>query len=274
MAKIFYILSLLLFAAGVSSAQSTNLLKDKNEQIISGKEGYMGFSTVANDGKSQIFFNGDSNLSVWSADTFIGSFIFVAEQNYKNGNTRTDTVSYYFGKKKSAIIIHAKRNQPDMRMVFNPTDSTITALFKMNEKNSGYVLPMTEKQWPGMRHALQPSKSVSPTKLDYSGDTKNIEGFTCRKVLAESSDYHAELWLTEDIHLTMLQVLGYQTIGAGKSQNELEQFEQFGVEGLPLEMFLTSKKDKADVNIYLKNFHETVNDSIFSIEGHSVSDLR
>ena len=77
--------------------------------------------------------------------------------------------------------------------------------------------------------------------------------------------------MTEEIPLSMVQVLSYQAIGAGKSLKELEQFEEFGVYGLPLEMNLTSKKGKANVAIRLVNFQKTVDPSIFSREGHTLS---
>jgi len=126
-------------------------------------------------------------------ERFIGSFDLIANQDYPNGTTRSDTVSYFFGMHETAILIHAGKNQPDMRMVINPTDSTITGLFEMQGKKGGYVLPMNDRYWPGMRHALEAtSNTVQPGK-DPLGDSKMIEGYRCRKVFAESSDYTAEL---------------------------------------------------------------------------------
>lgn len=204
---------------------------------------------------------------------FTGSFDLIAEQNYPNGNARSDTISYYFGNEKTAIVIHDKRNQPDMRMVFHPADSAITALFEINGKKSGYILPMNDQHWPGMRHAFRSLGTRPKTETNYSGEAKAIEGYLCRKAIAESSDYDAVLWIAEDIPLSMMRVLSYQTVGEGKSQKELEQFDQFGAEGLPLEMHLTSKKGKADVTIRLENFKEEIDDSIFSIEGHSINEV-
>ncbi len=205
------------------------------------------------------------------AGTFLGSFDFIASQEYPNGTTRSDTISYFFGIQETAILIHAGKNQPDMRMVINAADSTITGLFEMQGKKGGYILPMNDHYWPAMRHAFQPnSNTVQPGK-DPSGDSKMIEGYRCRKVLAESSDYNAELWVTNEIPLSMPQLLSYQAIGVGKSQKELEQFEQFGVDGLPLEMKLTSKKGKANVAIRLANFRKTLDESVFSREGHTLS---
>lgn len=211
------------------------------------------------------------DVPVPKAESFIGSFDLVANQNFPNGSTRSDTVSFYFGPEKTAIIIHSRGNQPDMRMVFHPADASITALFEMKGKKGGYVLPMNDKYWPGMRYADGPVDVKAGTQAIYTGETRTIEGYSCEKVLSESSDYKAEMWITEDIPLSMMQILSYQTVGAGKSQNELEQFGQFGVRGLPLQVDLSSKKGKAAVKLNLIHFQDSVDDGIFSTEGHLIS---
>jgi hypothetical protein len=78
--------------------------------------------------------------------------------------------------------------------------------------------------------------------------------------------------VAENISLHMGRVLGYRSVGKGKSAKEAELFSQFGVEGLPLEMQLKSKKEKADVNIYIINLQNTLNDSVFSTHGNSLSE--
>lgn len=69
--------------------------------------------------------------------SYTGSFELIATQHSTAGNMRHDTVVYFFGKEKTAMLIHGRRNQPDMRMVFNPADTTITCLFEMNGRKSG-----------------------------------------------------------------------------------------------------------------------------------------
>lgn len=68
----------------------------------------------------------------------------VTTRNFPNGSQRIDTISYFFGKDKTALIIYGKRKDPDMRMVFNPKELSITNLFEMNGKKSGYILPMDD----------------------------------------------------------------------------------------------------------------------------------
>ena len=211
------------------------------------------------------------NINSINAQYFVGSFDLVASQIPSNGNSRSDTLSYYYGEYKTAIIIHSKRKQPEMRLVFDPRDSTITGLFKMKGKKSGYILPMDENHWPGMPYAFKTYGTGPRAELNYTGDSKEIEGLICQEVLAESNEYSASLWITGEIPLTMSSVLSYQSVGAGKSQKELEQFHQFEVEPLPLELNLKSKTGKSDIQIKIINLRKSVNDSIFSTEGHSLS---
>ncbi len=205
------------------------------------------------------------------AQTYTGSFDLVVTHYYPNGNERSDTISYYFGKDKTAIIIYGRRRDPDMRMVFSPKDSTITSLFEMNGRKGGFILPMDDKHWPGMQYALRPFGTRPRKKLNYTGNKTELEGYLCREVLAENGEYSAKIMLAEDIKLSMSSVFSYQSVGAGKSQDESDLFDKFGIQELPLELNLISKEEKANLIIRLVNFNESIPDTIFSTKGHSLS---
>lgn len=207
-----------------------------------------------------------------SSQNFTGSFDLIASQTNKSGNTRTDTISYHFDENRTAIIIHAKRNQPDLRMVFSFEDTTITSLFEINGKKGGYILPMDDEHWPGMSDShYDISKIESKIMKNYTGQSKEIEGHKCREVKVENSEYKATMWLCNDLNISMLQVLSYQSVGKGKSKKELELFKEFGINTLPLVLELQSKADKPDVSITLVNFQTEVDEAIFSTDGHDVS---
>lgn len=191
-------------------------------------------------------------LSLLSKPGFIGSFDLVSEQTYKNGNVRHDTLKYTFAENKTTMTIIAKGNPREMKMIFNFADSTIKTEFVMNGKQGGYTLPMDLEHWPGMPRSYTKEQS----ELDKSSKNKLIEGVETYKVTASSSEYDAELWMTDKYNLSMLQVLSYQSVGKGKSKKELELFEEFNLYNLPLLMKLKSKKGKADVEIRLVNFRD------------------
>ena len=207
-----------------------------------------------------------------TSQNFTGSFDLIATQTSKGGNTRTDTISYHFTQNMTAIVIHAKSNQPDLRMIFNFEDSTITSLFEMNGKKGGYILPMDEEHWPGISEAhYDLSKLESKIMKNYTGKSKEIEGYKCRQVKVENSEYNATMWLCNDLNLSMLQVLSYQSVGKGKSRKELELFKEFGINTLPLVLELEGKENKPDVTITLVNFKTNIDESIFSSKGHNIS---
>ncbi|WP_290625615.1 hypothetical protein [Altibacter sp.] len=203
-----------------------------------------------------------------AAQSFTGSFDLVVVQEYANGNVRTDTVSYTFTPERTAMILHGRGNEPDMRMLFDTGKKEIVALFLLDGKKLGYTLPMDESHWPGMPHALKtPPKSLP---LATSAPEKVIDDRKTREVRSENDEYIATLWIDETIPLSMAQVLSYQSVGKGKSKKEIELFNQLGVSGFPLEVLLKSKKGKADVQLKVIHLSKEVNPAMFSSEGYSV----
>ena len=213
------------------------------------------------------------NTSTLLAQTFTGSFDMITMHNYPHGNERIDTISYFFGSEKTALIIYGKRKDPDLRMVFSPGDSTITSLFEMNGRKGGFILPMDEKHWPGMKYALRPQGSGPNKTLRYTGKESVLEGFDCKEILADNGKYSARMMISEDVELSMTSIFSYQSVGAGKSEDESKMFDEFGVQDLVLELNLESKEEKGNVIIRLQNFKEDVPDKILSTEGYSLTKI-
>lgn len=206
---------------------------------------------------------------------FTGSFDLITSQVNANGNVRTDTISYYFSENKTAIIMHAGSNQPDLRLVFTPADSTIVGLFEMNGNKSGYILPMNEKQWPGMHHALRDYRTGPKTQLNYTGNEKEIHGYTCIETTCESDDFTISFWFAEAIELSLTQVFAYQTVGSGGEMEPIEMLSKCGVQALALHTLLTSKEGNTTVNVTVENIsEENADPAMFSSEEHLLSDMR
>lgn len=212
-------------------------------------------------------------LSANAAEPFTGSFDLYATLTYKNDRKSSDTINYYITDTKTAIYIHTPSNQPDMKMIFDFVDSTITSLFEMNGKKGGYILPMDDDHWPGLPESKSNTGTLTQQESFYTGESKVIDGLECKEAKVEDENYEVTLWLYEGYELSMLQVLSYQSVGKGKSKKELKMFEKFGINSLPIEMELISKTGKADVIIKLVNFKENVPDDIFSTEGHNLSKM-
>ncbi len=212
--------------------------------------------------------------SIVQAQDFTGSFDLIVTQNYQNGNERMDTLSYYFGTEKTALIIHAKGNQPDLRLVFHEADSTIIGLYEQNGRKGGYILPMNDKYWPAMRYALSDYGIGPRTKLNMTNEKKEVNGIRCTEMRCENDMYDVLLWVAGEIELSLVQVLAYQGVGAGEDISHIEMLDACGVQGFVMEMELKSKMDKADVLVRVANMTDTVSDTIFDTHEHQLSDLR
>tara|TARA_R100000935_G_scaffold58415_2_gene95399 strand:+ start:81264 stop:81953 length:690 start_codon:yes stop_codon:yes gene_type:complete len=209
------------------------------------------------------------------AQSFTGSFDLITAQINSNGNVRSDTISYFFTEDKTAIIMHAGGNQPDMRLVFTPADSTIVGLFEMKGKKSGYILNMNDKQWPGMHYALQEYGTGPRIQLNYTGNKKEINGYSCVETTCENEKFDISFWFAENIEISLTQAFAYQTVGSGGEMEPIEMLSKCGVQALSLETLLKGKEGNPTINITVENFSEEIIDTaVFSSKGHKVTDMR
>ena len=196
------------------------------------------------------------------------SFVLVSSQTNSNGDTRSDSITYSFDGPDVAMLIHSRGNDPDVRMVFEPAAQTITQLFTMNGKKGGFVFPMSEKRWPGMAYSEDAPKGG---KVSWTGKETVIQGHRCKEMKVSGTEYTGTAWVAEDIHLSLLRVFSYQSVGAGKNTNELDNLKAMGMNGLPLEMLLKSTQGRSDVLLLILDYRPTVDTSLFTMEGHSTT---
>ncbi|QIE58870.1 hypothetical protein G5B37_04625 [Rasiella rasia] len=205
--------------------------------------------------------------------SFTGSFDFVVAQENQNGNVRTDTVSYFFSKNQTAIIIHAKKNE-DLRLLFNPTDSTITGLYELNGTKGGYILPMNKKYWPGMHHALLNDSLDTIQQKESFGDTKRINEYDCHEISCNNANYEGTFWTTDKIAINLIQILAYQSVGAGEDTDFIDMLSDCGVSEFAMEASFNDKKRESQITARIINLSDTINTAAFSVEGHLLSDMR
>ncbi|MCB0764244.1 MAG: hypothetical protein R2815_09870 [Flavobacteriales bacterium] len=196
------------------------------------------------------------------------SFMLVSSSTNASGNTRMDSIAYSFNGPDVAIRIHGGPRQPDVRLIFDPAAGTITQLHEINGRKGGFVFPMSEKRWPGMPHSTATTARPEPP----SGQrTRTIDGHDCLEVKVNGTEYTGIAWVAEDIPLSMERVFSYQSVGGGKQTKEADQFAEFGLTGLPLEMQLTSAKNGSDIRLKVAHYTGTVDASLFDTSGHTTS---
>ncbi|MDC8000493.1 hypothetical protein POV26_05565 [Aequorivita todarodis] len=205
---------------------------------------------------------------------FTGSFELKISQESSSGNKHSDSVSYFFGKDKTAIIIHAGGNQPDLRLVFSPADSTITGLFEMNGKKGGYILPMNNKYWPTMKYASGEKDVLSNSEVNYTENRKEINGYSTQEIFCGNEEIDATFWVAKEIELSLTQVMAYQFVGAGKDGEEIETLANCGIKGLALYTTLFDKKRNGSIILQIENLSKKIDAEVFNTEGHELSDMR
>ena len=204
---------------------------------------------------------------------FIGQFQCITSQESQNGNTRIDTMNYFFGKEKTALIIKAGGNQPDLRLVFSKADSTITGLFKNNGKKGGYILPMNKKYWPAIEIALPKANNTEET-FKISSDEKMIDGYVCHYLECTTEEFTGNFWMTPEIPLTLPQILAYSFVGAGEETSELDWLLTCEAQHFILLAEIEDKKRNARITIQIQNIDNSVNDAMFNMEDYSLMDMR
>ena len=196
------------------------------------------------------------------------NFVLVSTRTNSSGTTSSDSISYSFEGPNTAILIYGRDGQPDVRMIFEPEEKTITQLHEINGLKGGFVFTMTEKRWPGMAHS---TAEVSTEKMKWTGKTRMIDSHECHEAKVTSADYTGTAWVAKDIPLSLVRVFSYQSVGAGKSTEENELLSKLRLSGLPLEMHLMSTTGKADLVLRVLNYREGSDASLFNTAGHSTT---
>ena len=88
-----------------------------------------------------------------------------------------------------------RRKGVSKRVVFNPKDSTWTMLLSFNNVKQGSRVHRSEM--------FLMRDSVQAIKVKNTGSTRIIEGYHCKKIIAESKNYTAEIWITKDFNFNV-----------------------------------------------------------------------
>lgn len=212
--------------------------------------------------------------AICQAQSFKGSFDLKISQERSSGNRHTDSISYFFGEDKTSIIIRAGGNQPDLQLIFNPTDSIITGLFETNGKKGGYILPMNEKYWPTMKYATGEKDIVSNSELNHTERKKDINSYITHEVSCSNDKMDATFWIAEEIELSLTQVMAYQFVGSGKEGEDIKIIADCGIKGLALYTNLFDKQRNSTIILQIVNLSTEIDSEIFNTEGHELMDMR
>jgi hypothetical protein len=93
-------------------------------------------------------------------------------------------------------------------------------------------------------------------------------------MVCENDKFEGIFWIADEIELTLVQVMAYQTVGAGKDTEAVEMLAECGIQGFTMlaNLHLFEKKDS--IMLKVVSMFETFDETIFSTEGHTLADMR
>ncbi len=206
---------------------------------------------------------------------FIGSLEMLIEQYAANGQRKKDedgNISWFIDEYKVAIVPVAKLNgeQQDTRMIVNRKKGTMTMLTNDGGEKQGVIMKMNDINLNIEDTELE--EEIENTTVKITNETKIIDGYKCKKVLASSDDVETETWITDQVPLSIDKLFGLMSFNIqSKGKNPYE--EKFGhIKGLPIESTSKDKTTGEVSKMSIKNIvRGYVDKSKFSTEGYQMS---
>ena len=202
-----------------------------------------------------------------SAQNFEGSYLMHVE-NVKQ--KKTAEMQFSFKGDKTCMEMITMKNAGKLRTIFDKKEQTMTILV---DKDGTNKIAMVRK----MPDASEmESKEGTDPKITVTNETKTIEGYTCKKVIAESDGSTTEMWITNELGLTYSDMFGMMSAGRGPASNMSMNMHNYkDVKGIPLEMHVSNKtKPDGDTIITIKNIKKSAVDaSLFDTTGYQMMDM-
>lgn len=208
---------------------------------------------------------GDNSILIQS--DFTGSFTMEITElkNGKPGKEGPVRISYYVKGDEVAIQPENTGNGNTI-MIFNVKDKTMTTLIEQKGEKTGVKMKMPDVML----------NSVSDNDSDYSitktDESKEIDGYNCRKYLIDSKDNTGFAWVTEDVDLDFEKMFTFLQ-GDKQKGSQMQEFSE--MEGVPLEMYTKSKNKNEEFTMKMLNLKTgEVDAAIFNTAGYEIMDMQ
>lgn len=115
--------------------------------------------------------------------------------------------------------------------------------------------------------------AVKDPKVTVTKETKTIEGYKCTKVITETDDQKADLWMTQDVGMQYADFYKMMNSAKGPQGSVAKVPDLKNVKGFPIEIVSTDKKKAETVTLKIKNISKAkIDQKLFSMEGYQVMD--
>jgi hypothetical protein len=154
------------------------------------------------------------------------------------------------------------------RILYNMADSTWLMLMSYNKVKQG-----TRIKAAAMFRDTMQSPSV---KIKAVREEKIIEGYTCKKIIAESKSDSAILWVTADINFDVCRL--YKMLAhCGMMSGSLDEGTWYyakKLKGMVLEVTSINRKTKESYSMNISSFKPNeVQYDFFDLEGYKISNI-
>ncbi|MCB0790506.1 MAG: DUF4412 domain-containing protein [Flavobacteriales bacterium] len=169
----------------------------------------------------------------------------------------------------------------DDRMAFRPTSPDIrdkvTTVFDLKEKRMYMLTENAKGERTGMKMKMLrvnvdkgANDGAEDVQVERTDETRTIEGHTCRKYLARSSDGHSEAWVAEDIAFDLKKAFGRMVSGQRAQQWQRMPYGQ----GLVMEMTWWKADSNERMTLTTHDLRTgSVDETVFDTSGYTIQDL-
>ncbi len=115
--------------------------------------------------------------------------------------------------------------------------------------------------------------AIKEPKVTITKETRMIDGYKCTRVITETDDQKADLWITQDVGMQYADF--YKMFNASKGpQGSMAKIPELkNVKGFPVEIVSTDKKKGETVTLKIQNISKApVDQKLFSLEGYTMMD--
>ena len=181
-------------------------------------------------------------------------------------------ITYYFLNDevlmKPQIKNQENGKEMEMGILFRPAENAFYLLMT-GEDGSKIAI---KKSYENIQQMLDTAKYERP-KITRTGMIKDILGYTCEKVVMETSTSTVDMWVTKDLTFNLGRLMAYSSMGKGKAKNSDGKY--WGdLDGAALETTVYDKADKSTATILVKEISTKYPDPfLFDLSGYTMMDM-
>ena len=153
------------------------------------------------------------------------------------------------------------------RVLFKPADSTWTMTISFNNVKQGTRIHGAAMYRDTTKH--------KPVKLTNTSEKKKLEGYTCNKIIVESENYIAELWVTNEIKFDLCKI--YRLLShCGMMSDFVRKGDWFinqKLKTMVLEASSTKKSTSQTYSMRITGISNKIDLSHFDIAGFKIADI-